>query len=154
MRKPILACAAVALITGTTTATAASLITSEDIENGTIRAADVQKGAISANRLSRGVQAALAEKAKPGPTGKDGATVYGPERLRPATYSSSPVLVEGRIYITDEDGVTSILKAGPKFEVLGENSLGEYTLSSPAIVSGQIFMRTDNALYAIGQRRP
>jgi outer membrane protein assembly factor BamB len=85
---------------------------------------------------------------------KTGETVYGPQRLRPATYSASPVLVEGRIYITDEDGVTSILKSGPKFELLGENSLGEYTLSSPAIVSGQIFLRTDNALYAIGQRRP
>ena len=85
---------------------------------------------------------------------KTGETVYGPQRLRPATYSASPVLVEGRIYITDEDGVTSILKAGPTFELLGENSLGEYTLSSPAIVGGQIFLRTDNALYAIGQRRP
>ena len=84
---------------------------------------------------------------------KTGETVYGPQRLRPATYSASPVLVEGRIYITDEDGVTSILKAGPAFELLGENSLGEYTLSSPAIVGGQIFLRTDNALYAIGQRR-
>ena len=85
---------------------------------------------------------------------KTGATVYGPQRLRPATYSSSPVLADGHIYVTDEDGVTTIFKSGPKFELVGENTLGEYTLSSPAIVGGQIFLRTDNTLYAIGPRRP
>jgi outer membrane protein assembly factor BamB len=85
---------------------------------------------------------------------KTGATVYGPQRLRPATYSASPVLADGRIYVTDEDGVTSVFRAGPKFEMVAENNLGEYTLSSPAVVGGQIFIRTDNFLYAIGTRRP
>lgn len=84
---------------------------------------------------------------------KTGATVYGPHRLRPASYSASPVLAEGKIYITDEDGVTSIFRSGSKFEAIAENDLGEYTLSSPAMVDGQIFLRTDNFLYAIGQRR-
>ncbi len=83
---------------------------------------------------------------------KTGATVYGPQRLRPATYSASPVLAEGRIYVTDEDGLTTVFNAGPKFELVGENDLGEYTLSSPAIAGGQIFIRTDNFLYAIGRR--
>jgi len=83
---------------------------------------------------------------------KTGHVVYGPVRLRSSTYSASPVLAEGRIYITDEDGVTSIFRAGRTFELVAENSLGEYTLSSPAIVAGQIFIRTDNALYAIGPR--
>jgi outer membrane protein assembly factor BamB len=82
-----------------------------------------------------------------------GKTVYGPQRLRSATYSASPVLADGKIYITDEDGVTSVLQAGPKFAVLAENDLGQYTLSSPAISEGQIFLRTDGLLYAIGQRR-
>jgi outer membrane protein assembly factor BamB len=84
---------------------------------------------------------------------KTGATIYGPQRLRPATYSASPVLAEGRIYITNEDGLTSVIRAGPTFEVLAENDLGEYTLSSPAVSNGQIFIRTDRALYAIGQKR-
>ena len=35
---------------------------------------------------------------------KTGDPVYGPERIRPATYSASPVLAGGRIYITNEDG--------------------------------------------------
>jgi outer membrane protein assembly factor BamB len=84
---------------------------------------------------------------------KTGATVYGPQRIRPATYSASPVLADGKIYVTDEDGVTTIFRAGPKFELIAENDLGEFTLSSPAMVEGQIFIRTDRFLYAIGQRR-
>ena len=84
---------------------------------------------------------------------KTGTEVYGRQRLRPATYSASPVLADGKIYITDEDGMTSVITAGPKFELLAENDFGEYTLSSPAVSEGQIFIRTDAALYAIGQRR-
>ena len=52
---------------------------------------------------------------------KTGNTVYGPQRLRPATYSGSPVLADGKIYITDEDGVTTVVQAGPKFALLAEN---------------------------------
>ena len=84
---------------------------------------------------------------------KTGAEVYGRQRIRSATYSGSPVLADGRIYVTDEDGVTSVIRSGPKFELLAENDLGGYTLSSPAVSQGQIFIRTDAYLYAIGQRR-
>ena len=80
---------------------------------------------------------------------KTGKEIYGRQRLPPATYSGSPVLADGRIYITSEDGVTVVVKAGPQFEVLAENDLGEYTLSSPAISNGQIFIRTESFLYAI-----
>jgi outer membrane protein assembly factor BamB len=84
---------------------------------------------------------------------KTGAPIYERQRLRPGTYTGSPVLADGKIYVTNEDGLTSVVQAGPKFAVLAENDFGEYTLSSPAISDGQIFIRTDKALYAIGQRR-
>ncbi len=83
---------------------------------------------------------------------KTGENIYGPVRLAVAKYSGSPVLADGKIYITNEDGLTSVLKAGPEFEVLATNDLDAYTLSSPAISDGQIFIRTATALYAIGQR--
>jgi outer membrane protein assembly factor BamB len=83
---------------------------------------------------------------------KTGKEVYGRQRLRPGTYSGSPVLADGKIYVTNEDGVTSVVKAGRSFEVLAENDLDDYTLSSPAISEGQIFIRTSKALYAIGVR--
>jgi outer membrane protein assembly factor BamB len=84
---------------------------------------------------------------------KTGKEVYGQQRLKPGTYSASPVLADGKIYVTNEDGLTSVIKAGPQFELLAENDLAEYTLSSPAISEGQIFIRTSNHLYAIGTRR-
>jgi outer membrane protein assembly factor BamB len=83
-----------------------------------------------------------------------GQTVWGPQRIKSATYSSSPVLADDKIYVTSEEGLTTVLKAGPKFEVLAENNLNDYTLSSPAISDGQIFMRTAQYLFCIGKRNP
>lgn len=83
---------------------------------------------------------------------KTGKEVYATQRLKPGTYSSSPVLADGKIYATSEEGLTSVVKAGPQFEVLAENALNDYTLSTPAISDGQIFLRTAQHLYCIGKR--
>ena len=84
---------------------------------------------------------------------KTGAMIYGPQRLRSGSYSASPVLADGRIYVTSEDGITSVFTAGPKFQVVAENAVDEYTLSSVAVSNGQIFLRTDRHLYAIGRKQ-
>jgi outer membrane protein assembly factor BamB len=83
---------------------------------------------------------------------RTGRELYGRQRLRPGTYSASPVLADGRIYVVNEDGLTSVVKSGPAFQLLAENELDDYTLSSPAISSGQIFLRTTKFLWAIGKR--
>ncbi len=83
---------------------------------------------------------------------KTGTEHYGGQRIKTGTYSSSPVLAEGKLYITSEDGVTTVYKAGPKFEVLAENNMADYTLSSVAISDSQIFLRTASALWCIGKR--
>jgi outer membrane protein assembly factor BamB len=83
---------------------------------------------------------------------KTGREIYGRQRLPSGTYSGSPVLADGKIYITNEDGLTSVIKAGPVFEILARNDFGDYTLSSPAVSEGQIFFRTAKFLYAIGNR--
>ena len=82
-----------------------------------------------------------------------GEQIYGRQRLRPGTYSASPVLADGRVYITSEGGLTSVFRAGPDFELLAENDLDDYVLSSIAVSDGQIFLRTTGHLYAIGERR-
>ncbi len=82
---------------------------------------------------------------------KTGEQIWGDQRIRNGTYSSSPVLADGKIYITNEDGVTTVIRAGPKFEVLAENDLAGYTLSSPAVSDGHIFLRTAQFLYSIGK---
>jgi outer membrane protein assembly factor BamB len=82
-----------------------------------------------------------------------GHTVYGPQRLAVGTYSASPLLADGRLYVTSEDGLTSVIKAGPKYELLAENALDDFTVASPAAAGGQLFLRTRSALYAIGAAR-
>jgi outer membrane protein assembly factor BamB len=84
---------------------------------------------------------------------KTGRTLYGPQRIKPGTYSASPVLAGGHIYITSEEGVTSVFKAGPAFAPVAENPVDEYVLSSIAVSEGQLFLRTSKHLYAIGERR-
>jgi len=83
---------------------------------------------------------------------KTGAEIYAQQRIKPGTYSGSPVLADGKIYVTNEDGLTTVVAAGPKFEVLAENPLNDYVLSSPAISDGRIFIRTAQHLYAIGKK--
>ena len=84
---------------------------------------------------------------------KTGVIIWGPERIEPATYSSSPVLADGKIYMSNEDGQTIVMKAGPEFKVLSVNQMEGFTLSSPAISDGQIFIRTAEWLYCIGDRQ-
>lgn len=82
---------------------------------------------------------------------KSGETVWGPERTRQGTVSASPLLADGRVYVTNEDGVTTVLRAGPTFEVLAENDLeDEYTISSIAVGGRELFIRTSKFLYCIG----
>jgi len=58
----------------------------------------------------------------------------------PATFTASPVAFEGKILMTSEDGDTFMVKAGPKHEVLGTNSVGEPVYASPSIAYGRIFI--------------
>ena len=84
---------------------------------------------------------------------KTGQEIYGKQRIKSGAYSASPVLADEKIYITNEDGLTTVVKAGPKFEVIAENALNDYCLSSPAISDGQIFIRTAGQLYCIGNTK-
>jgi outer membrane protein assembly factor BamB len=62
----------------------------------------------------------------------------------------SMVLSGDRIFVTDMQGQTVILRAAPQFELLHENELSEMTRASPAVSNGQIFIRTYGHLYCIG----
>jgi outer membrane protein assembly factor BamB len=81
-----------------------------------------------------------------------GKVVYGPQRIANGTYSASPVLADGKLYVVNEEGLTTVLKAGPAFEVLSENALSDTTLATPAVAGGQIFIRTAKKLYCLGKR--
>src|SRR5579859_7071754 len=81
-----------------------------------------------------------------------GKVVYQGKRIEHGTYSSSPLLAEGKIYCVNEDGTTTVMKAGPEFEILAVNKLDNLTLASPVAVDNQIFIRTADYLYCIQKR--
>lgn len=65
-------------------------------------------------------------------------------------FSASPVAVGGKVFFTNDDGETFVLQAGPEFELVRVNRLGERTLASPALVDGRWYFRTEGHLVAIG----
>ena len=67
-------------------------------------------------------------------------------------FSASPVAVDGKVFFTNDDGDTFVLRAGATFELLHVNRIGERTLASPALVDGIWYMRTDRHLFAVGRR--
>ena len=67
-------------------------------------------------------------------------------------HSASPVLADGHVYMTDDDGITYVLKGNGAFDVVSRNPLGDECYSSPAISHGQIFIRTLSHLYCIGKK--
>ena len=72
-------------------------------------------------------------------------------RPRREGFSASPVAVDGKIFLTNDDGETFVLKAGPEFQLLHTNDIEARTLASPALVDGRWYIRTDRELLAIGQ---
>ncbi|MEZ5360901.1 MAG: PQQ-binding-like beta-propeller repeat protein [Bryobacterales bacterium] len=83
---------------------------------------------------------------------KNGKVLWDRERIEPGIYSSSPLLADGKIYATNEDGTTTVLSAGPEFEILAVNRLDSHTLASPVAVGDQLFIRTAEYLYCFAKK--
>ncbi len=79
-----------------------------------------------------------------------GEVVYK-KRLMADRHRSTPVVADGKLYITGRDGTIHVLSQGRNLEVLAQNELGEQTTASPAIVDGMIFIRTWEALYCFAK---
>jgi outer membrane protein assembly factor BamB len=70
-----------------------------------------------------------------------------------SAFTSSPVAGDGKIYLSSEEGDVYVIKAGPAFEVLSRNSMGEACMTSPAISEGTIYFRTQSHLVAVSAER-
>jgi outer membrane protein assembly factor BamB len=66
-------------------------------------------------------------------------------------FSASPVAADGKVYLLSEGGETVVLAAGRTPRVLARNKLDARQLASPAIAGGRLFIRSDDALFAIGR---
>ena len=71
------------------------------------------------------------------------------ERLERGTYSASVLVADGKVYATSEDGVTTVVRDGPEFEILARNEVEGFTLSSLGVAPGSLYLRTASYLYCI-----
>jgi hypothetical protein len=64
---------------------------------------------------------------------------------------ASPMSAGGLVYFLNDRGVTHVIKAGEKYQLVASNDLGEKCFASPALSRSQIFLRGATNLYCIGR---
>jgi outer membrane protein assembly factor BamB len=64
-------------------------------------------------------------------------------------YSASPLAASGRIYLSSEEGKTTVLAAGREFKKLAENQLGDGFMASPVVSGNALFLRSRTHLYRV-----
>ena len=74
------------------------------------------------------------------------------ERVGRGDFSSSPVCIDGKIYCSSRTGEFTVIKASPKYELLGRSLLGESTHATPAISNGRMFLRGFEKLYCLEEK--
>ncbi len=79
-----------------------------------------------------------------------GAEAYA-ERVHQSPHRGSPVLADGKLFLVATDGTVSEVGPGRRFELLAKNSLDERLAASPAVAGDVLYLRTYDALYAIGE---
>lgn len=69
---------------------------------------------------------------------------------RPAgRFFGSPICVSGILYAVTVNGDVIVLRAGPAYELLGINPLGEKSHSTPAVGDGRLVLRSISHVYSI-----
>ena len=73
------------------------------------------------------------------------------QRITPANsaHSASPIYADGKLYFASEDGDVFVVRAGPKFELLATNPMGEVLMATPAVSNGTLFIRGEHSVFAI-----
>jgi outer membrane protein assembly factor BamB len=67
-------------------------------------------------------------------------------------FSASPVAADGKIYLSNEDGQMTVLKAGREFVHVATNPMGQLLMATPALSDGVLYVRAVSHLFAIGGR--
>ena len=83
---------------------------------------------------------------------RTGKTVYRKRLGKGTGFTASAVAGDGKIYFTSEEGDIHVIKAGPEFQKLAVNAMGEICMATPAISDGTLLFRTKGHLVAIGTR--
>ncbi|MEO8028398.1 MAG: PQQ-binding-like beta-propeller repeat protein, partial [Bryobacteraceae bacterium] len=125
--------------------TSAGVVWSE-VKNGAYMQTPIVSGGLLYSCSDRGVL-----KVYDAATGK----MHYQQRLGAGTtgFSASPVLAGGRVYFTSEEGEVYVIKAGPVFELLATNKMGEISMASPAVSDGVLFFRTRGHVVAVSDKK-
>jgi outer membrane protein assembly factor BamB len=83
---------------------------------------------------------------------KTGKQVYKERVGGQGGYTASPVAADGRIYFTSEESGVRVVAAGPKFELLAVNLLGDPCMATPAISDGMIVVRSQHYVFGIARK--
>lgn len=65
-------------------------------------------------------------------------------------FTASAVAGDGKLYFTSEEGDIFVVKAGPTFQTIATNPMGEICMATPALSEGVLFFRTQGHLVAVG----
>ena len=68
------------------------------------------------------------------------------------SFTASPVAADGKLYFTSEEGKVLVIRAGPHFELLEVNEVGERCLATPAVAQGLFLLRGEHHMFAFGKR--
>ncbi len=83
---------------------------------------------------------------------RSGAVKWAEELEGTASIKSSPTGADGKIYIIDEDGIVLVVAAGDEFRLISTIEMGEALCrSSIPVADGQLFIRTAENLYCVGE---
>jgi outer membrane protein assembly factor BamB len=74
------------------------------------------------------------------------------QRVR-GPFWASPVIADGKLYVVNEAGSTTVIGLGEQPQVLAVNPLEETILATPAIAGGALYLRSDQHVYCIGARK-
>ncbi|HEY2934809.1 MAG TPA: PQQ-binding-like beta-propeller repeat protein [Acidobacteriota bacterium] len=80
-----------------------------------------------------------------------GERVYQQRIGQGGAYSASPVAADGRIYFASEDGDVHVVKAGPEYQLIATNPVGEVCMATPAISEGMIILRGQHHVFGISE---
>lgn len=84
---------------------------------------------------------------------KTGDTLWTQRIEAAGAFAASPLLADGKLYVVNEAGVTTVLQAGKEAKVLATNPIGDTILACPVASDGAIFLRSDTAMYCIGSKK-
>jgi outer membrane protein assembly factor BamB len=82
---------------------------------------------------------------------KTGEAGYRGRLGRGGSFNASPVAADGKLYFASEDGEVFVVKAGPTFELLARNPVGEVIIATPAITERMLIVRGQHHVFGIGE---